>query len=403
MRLGEIMQKHVVILIVVWVLGLSGAVHAEMVERMQFQGFLTDAEGQPLEGDQELVFALYGSVEGGEAIWTQTITVSMENGIFSVLLGSQANPLDETVFSGRDRWLGVAVGDEVEMTPRVQVRSVPYAVRVEQATNSVGDITPNTVSVGGSEVIDENGHWVGDPTGLAGPKGDQGDRGLQGTPGAAGVSVASWSADVLDCPQGGTGFSIGDGPDQFICNGSVGPKGDIGQQGETGDQGEQGDPGQPGSAGHPCWDIDGSGTCNGNEDADGVNGCTVHDCRENSACPTMAGATGTITPYTLDQPKQQICIYAFPGCPVGQSCNTYDQAMSVCSALQMDLCSYEQLQVAVLDGMTAVEQMWMSDITDGSKALYVNRDNDTTDFDGEATMTTEKRGAYCCRVMWIGD
>ena len=44
--------------------------------------------------------------------------------------------------------------------------SVPVAFRADLADNVTGNITPSSVSVGGNVVIDQNGSWVGDPTGL---------------------------------------------------------------------------------------------------------------------------------------------------------------------------------------------------------------------------------------------
>ncbi len=59
--------------------------------------------------------------------------------------------------SSTTRYLGVSV-DGAELLPRVQLASVPYAL---QAQNAVGDIHPRSISVGGQQVIDENGNWVG--------------------------------------------------------------------------------------------------------------------------------------------------------------------------------------------------------------------------------------------------
>ena len=49
------------------------------------------------------------------------------------------------------------------------------------------------VRINGSDVINAKGEWVGDPTGLTGPKGDTGDtgpRGATGTTGAQGPAGA---------------------------------------------------------------------------------------------------------------------------------------------------------------------------------------------------------------------
>ena len=50
----------------------------------------------------------------------------------------------------------------------------------DTAVNVTGDITPKTISIGNRTVIDENGRWVGDPTGLRGERGPAGDVGPEG-------------------------------------------------------------------------------------------------------------------------------------------------------------------------------------------------------------------------------
>tara|TARA_Y100000310_G_scaffold234043_1_gene236948 strand:+ start:58 stop:1200 length:1143 start_codon:yes stop_codon:yes gene_type:complete len=62
------------------------------------------------------------------------------------------------------------------------------------------DIIGN-LAIGGAEVIDATGQWVGDPTGLVGPQGTQGDTGADGAPGADG-------ADGADGAPGPSGYEI---------------------------------------------------------------------------------------------------------------------------------------------------------------------------------------------------
>jgi len=70
-----------------------------------------------------------------------------------------------------------------------------------------------SIAVDGSIVIDENGLWVGDSTGLIGPPGPQGEQGPQGEKGEKGDT------------------------------GATGPQGIQGEQGPQGEQGIQGPPG----------------------------------------------------------------------------------------------------------------------------------------------------------------
>ena len=86
-----------------------------------------DAGGVPVVGSQDVKFAIYDQELGGVEIWTETISIDFDEGFFSVRLGEQAL-LDEVVFDGSTRWLGITVGNDPEMTPRAAVESVPYAM-----------------------------------------------------------------------------------------------------------------------------------------------------------------------------------------------------------------------------------------------------------------------------------
>jgi hypothetical protein len=55
--------------------------------------------------------------------------------LFSVLLGTN-NPLSPGLFSESPRYLGIAVGANPEMTPRVQVVATPFAFRSDQSANA---------------------------------------------------------------------------------------------------------------------------------------------------------------------------------------------------------------------------------------------------------------------------
>ena len=72
-------------------------------------------------------------------------------------------------------YLGVAVNQAPEMMPRVKVSSALRARWAAHAKDVRGeDIHPNRVSINDTEVINSDGQWVGDPTGLRGPQGEPG-------------------------------------------------------------------------------------------------------------------------------------------------------------------------------------------------------------------------------------
>ena len=198
---------------------LSSSALAAVPTTITHQGRLYNVEGLAIDGTLEVRFAIYDAEGADTPIWSELHTITFEDGYFSTELGSLVPFEDEDVFDGSVRYLGISVGADPEMTPRARVASMPYAML---ANNVNGDITPSSVSVGGVEVIDSNGNWVGNSTGLVGPVGPAGPQGAIGPVGPTG-------------PQGGTGPT---GPQGVI--GPTGPQGNTGAQGGTGPTGPQG-------------------------------------------------------------------------------------------------------------------------------------------------------------------
>jgi hypothetical protein len=98
-----------------------------------YQGRLADADGNPLTGTYNMIFRLYDVAGGGTPLWTEQWTgsnsVRVSDGLFNVMLG-RLTPIPQSVVTGHSSlWLGITVGTDDEMTPRVQLGSVPFAVQ----------------------------------------------------------------------------------------------------------------------------------------------------------------------------------------------------------------------------------------------------------------------------------
>jgi len=98
---------------------------------ISYQGRLTDDGGNPVSGTPSMTFTIYDGA--GVSKWTETHpTVSVDNGLFSVILGSQM-ALSNSVFNGDDRYLGITVDGDPEISPRTlftSTASAAYAKRV---------------------------------------------------------------------------------------------------------------------------------------------------------------------------------------------------------------------------------------------------------------------------------
>jgi hypothetical protein len=86
------------------------------------QGRLTDASGNPLNGNYNVVFRLYDVGSGGSTLCQSTNNISLVDGLFTTYMNAAGCPID-----GRQLYLGIQVGSDPEMTPRQYIDNVPYA------------------------------------------------------------------------------------------------------------------------------------------------------------------------------------------------------------------------------------------------------------------------------------
>ncbi|MDD5772655.1 MAG: tail fiber domain-containing protein [bacterium] len=165
--------------------------------------------------------------------------------------------------------LKIVIAENVEIqlpgkngTDAFQVQDSTGAVLMNILSNGkvgIGKASPNAtfdisgnIAVNGNAVIDSTGKWVGDSTGLVGPKGDKGDTGNTGSAGPTGATGATGPGG----PAGPSGATGAQGP-----QGNTGPQGPIGTQGvqgDTGAVGSQGPTGDKGDPGDTFWTASGS-------------------------------------------------------------------------------------------------------------------------------------------------
>jgi len=100
---------------------------AQVPTTISYQGVLTDASGTVVpDGSYKLTFKLYDVETGGTALWSETQSVLVSKGIFSVALGS-VTPIG--LAFDKPYWLGVTVGTGTELTPRIALTGSAYSFR----------------------------------------------------------------------------------------------------------------------------------------------------------------------------------------------------------------------------------------------------------------------------------
>ena len=119
-------------LVLLGVMVLIRRASCQVPQMMSYQGYLTDDTGTSVPDDNySLTFALYDAESEGTALWTETHPViSVIKGLFNVILGS-VNAI--TLPFDRPYWLGVKVGEEAELSPRMGLTTTGYSFRAGNA------------------------------------------------------------------------------------------------------------------------------------------------------------------------------------------------------------------------------------------------------------------------------
>ncbi len=133
------------------------SINATSISTIPYQGRLADASGNPVTGKQNMEFRIYNAPVDGtplwEEFWTGANSVDVSDGLFSVMLGSINTGLTAVVQGNTTLYLGITVGTDSEMAPRVQLGSVPFSIwSLTVADNSITTAKIADNAVGSSEI-----------------------------------------------------------------------------------------------------------------------------------------------------------------------------------------------------------------------------------------------------------
>ncbi|MFM2414525.1 MAG: hypothetical protein RI911_218 [Candidatus Parcubacteria bacterium] len=134
-----------VLAIALAVLLTFSVVEAAPPATLGYQGFLKQS-GTAVNGSRSMVFNLYSASTGGTSAWNETQTVTVNDGYFSVSLGSTTPFPNSVNFNTTAYYLEVTV-DGTTLTPRQRFDAVPYA-RVTQGVQSAAT-APAVATAGG--------------------------------------------------------------------------------------------------------------------------------------------------------------------------------------------------------------------------------------------------------------
>lgn len=190
---------------------LRSAMAQDAVNLLSYQGRLTDTSGTPLTGMYNVFFRMVDKggqgLPGGSSWEEEHFNVPVEDGIFTILLGSKT-AFPGGIFEGPPtdaygpvRYLQIAVDGEF-LTPNVRLTSAAWAIGISTIEGPTG---PK------GEKGEKGPRGERGPTGEAGPTGQRGDpgptgpQGLTGSQGVAGPTGPTGPANIPSGPTGVTG------------------------------------------------------------------------------------------------------------------------------------------------------------------------------------------------------
>jgi hypothetical protein len=124
--------------------GIAVLVASDIPYTIAHQGVLTSNDGTAVD-DAMYSFAvsIYNDESAQDALWTETQTVGVINGIYNLLLGA-VEPLD--LGFNTQYWIGISVNGGEELNPRIQLSTVPYAFHAQSVPD--GSITSSKLADG---------------------------------------------------------------------------------------------------------------------------------------------------------------------------------------------------------------------------------------------------------------
>jgi hypothetical protein len=118
---------------------------AQIPRYVSYQGIILGADGKPATGSLQMTARLYDVPKGGQYLYQETQNVTLENGLFTIILGKEAVlnlPFDRLYY------LGIVI-DQTESEPRIPLTTAPYAFRALTVADS--SITTAQLSRRGSQ------------------------------------------------------------------------------------------------------------------------------------------------------------------------------------------------------------------------------------------------------------
>ncbi len=162
MHLKNVRQKHyfsfilwiLVHLLFLFTFGHTTEAAPGILKQINFQGKVVNLNGTNVaNGSYTFVFKIYTVSTGGAAVWTETKSLTVTDGIFRTALGDTTTLPGSIDFNTDNIYLGITFNGDTEMDPRVRFTSVPYALNAEKVSGLTVTNTSGTLTVPNSRTI----------------------------------------------------------------------------------------------------------------------------------------------------------------------------------------------------------------------------------------------------------
>ncbi len=123
---------------------------AQIPRVLNYQGLALDNTGKPIsDGNHVVQFNLYSAPTGGTALFTESIQVIANHGIFSATIGA-GTPIPAAVKFDNEYFLSIAIDGGAELAPRTPMTAAPYALNAASAVTALTANSATSASIADS-------------------------------------------------------------------------------------------------------------------------------------------------------------------------------------------------------------------------------------------------------------
>lgn len=120
--------------VVMAVLAFSTSASSETPRLINYQATIEGPSG-PVSGIFTITFKIYADSTSMEALWQEPhVNVPIENGLLYAILGA-GTPIPVSLFDG-ERWMGITIDDDPEISPRMRITATPWSMRASVADSA---------------------------------------------------------------------------------------------------------------------------------------------------------------------------------------------------------------------------------------------------------------------------